>query len=1135
MPSLTPLKTAVQGSYSGSILAETGVVVNFRFKGNIMSKAFPRTFLLNRVAVGAVFLAGFVNLASGQSTFGSITGTVTDPSGAAIPNAKTIARNEATAVERSVQSAADGVYSLTDLLPGTYTVSIEATGFSTLERKGVVLDANRIVNVDGRMAVGSASSKVEVTGAAPIINTETSTTSFVKTGSEIVDTPLAMRQAHSNLGFATYNPGANVGGSAEIMANGIRTLDGYSSTDGIVEMSDPVGVGGGQISPDMDSIAEVNYILVDAPAEFKSPVNFTTVTKSGTNAFHGMAFYEYLSSELNARNFFSATVPFRVYNDFVLNLGGPIRKNKAFFFFNYDQEHNRNETVVTGNTPPVAWRNGDFSSLLPTAIKNPLTGVAFPGNIVPTSLINPQGANTMSILYPLPNYGPPTLQAGNWRGNIPGLSNPKSTDWRVDYNFSEKDVVYVRFTYRHIAGLAAQAFMPPEGQYHSQRDSTTGAAVWTHTFGAGLLNELRFGGARNNNVFHPLLEGGKIVSQIGIPGVPTTVTYGVPGFIVTGLTSQNQTTNGKSVDTDFQYTDTLSWTRGAHSMKFGFDAIQDFIPTVTYTTIYGAYTFNGSYSGNASADLLLGLPQSIALTVPVAEPHLHGTMWSLYAQDQWKVTPRLTANYGLRYELPGPYYESNGHLYTFNPANGDLVIPPNGISGVNPLYPNNIPLETTTQAGYPNTIVTFQKVNFYPRVGLAYKITEDGKTAIRAGYGIYGDTIYGSMAQTFTGGPFGGSETITNSTAAATVAAGKTAFTLSNPFTSGAKGTSAALQSVLGINPDIKVPYLQQWNVTLERQIGTMGLSIAYVGAHATDLLYGRNLNEPAPSTTPFTGYTNYPKLGTITYVTNGATQNYHSLQLAAVKHLGKGLTFTTGFTWARDLTDSPDNGNYYNSQQLIQNQYNLKAEYGNNVFTPNKRFIAEAVYSLPFGKGQRLLINLPRVANAVIGGWRLSSVVVAQTGLYFTPSFSGFDAANTNNLSGRPDVVSGVSVIPSGGQSISNWFNLGAFAVPGCPSATPCSKPANVGRFGDAGVNILSGPGVKNLDLALMKDFHTTERFAWQIMVQGVNAFNHPNFGNPTGNISTPATGSVITATATAQQGSSPARTVYAMIKVNF
>ncbi|HEY3841158.1 MAG TPA: TonB-dependent receptor [Bryobacteraceae bacterium] len=1094
-----------------------------------MSQSKTPTSFLFGTAVWIGFLTAFINTCSAQSTFGSITGTVSDPSGAAVPGAKVTAVNQDTGVGRSASSGADGVYSITDLLPGTYLVRMENSGFSTLERQGVVLDANRIVNVDGQLALGSSSSRIEVQAAAPVINTETAATSFVKTGSEIADTPLLMRQSHSNLGFAVYNPGANIGSSAEIMANGIRTLDGYSSTDGIVEMADPDGVGGGQISPDIDSIAEINYILVDAPAEFKSPANITTITKSGTNQFHGMAFYEYNSNQMNARNFFAATVPYHVYNDFVLNLGGPIRHNKTFFFFNYDQEHSRNQTVVTANTPLAAWRSGDFSGLTAT-LKDPLTATPFAGNIIPASRINPQGANVLSVLYPLPNFGPPTLQAGNWRGNQPARGDPKTTDGRIDQNFSERDVFFGRATYRRITAINAQAFMPPLGQANQQRDSTTAALSWTHTFGPGLLNEVRFGVGRNSNRYHPTLIGSQILSQIGIPGVPISGVNGVPFFTVTGLTGTNQTSNGLSVDTDYHYSDNLSWTRGSHTMKFGFDAIRDYIPGFVYNNIYGSYSFTGTYSGNATADLLLGLPQTVGLQIPTPEQHLHGVMWSLYAQDQWKITRRLTASYGLRYELAGPYYDSNGHIYSFNPANGDLVVPANGIAGINPLYPNNIPIETATQAGFPaNTLVRFPKRNFYPRVGLAYKITQDGKTAIRAGYGIYGNTIYGSIPQSLTGGPFAGSETLTNS-----VAGGKAAFTLSNPFTSGATGKSAALQNITGINPNIRTPYLQQWNITLERQVGTIGLSIAYVGAHATDLLYNRNLNQPFPGTTPFAGYL-YPKLGTITYIENGAVQNYNSMQLAAVKHLGKGLTFTSGFTWARDLTDQADNNWFYGQQ--IQNQYNLRAEYGNNSFTPDKRFIAEAVYALPFGKGQPLLGQLPRGVNAIVGGWRLSSVVTLQSGQFFTPSFSGFDTSNTNNPGGRPDVAPGVSVIPSGGQTISNWINLGAFAIPGCPTATPvCSSPANVGRFGNAGYNILEGPPMRNMDLALMKNFHTTERFVWQIEVQAQDVFNHPNFASPTGNISSPATGAVITATnANDLQGSGAARTVYAMVKVNF
>jgi hypothetical protein len=320
-----------------------------------------------------------------------------------------------------------------------------------------------------------------------------------------------------------------------------------------------------------------------------------------------------------------------------------------------------------------------------------------------------------------------------------------------------------------------------------------------------------------------------------------------------------------------------------------------------------------------------------------------------------------------------------------------------------------------------------------------------------------------------------------------------------------------------------------------------MGVAIAYVGSHATKLLYQRNINEPAPSTTtytstllPYYSFDNH-NLGTVTYIDNGATQNYNALELTAKKNLGKGLLFNTSFTWQRDLTDQEDQ-NWAFGQQ-IQNQYCLSCEYGNNSFTPQKRFLAEATYALPFGHGQSLGSNINKYANGVIGGWKLSTVITLQSGPYFTPSFATYDPSNTNVLGGRPDVIPGVSVVPAN-KSVNNFVNLAAFAIPGCPFSTPvCSSPADVGRFGTAGINILEGVPLRDLDLSVMKKFHTTERFVWQIEVDSANVLNHPALAAPSGNISTANNGgAIIGATSSAGlAGSSADRTIYASIKVTF
>lgn len=1067
----------------------------------------------------------------GQSTFGSITGTVTDKSSAAVPGAKIVVTNQATGVVRRATAGSDGIYTVNDLLPDVYRLQVEASGFSPVDRSGLALDANRVINVDIQLSVGSATTRVEVVAAAPVINTETGTTSYTKTADHLLDMPVLVRQTNSNSGFAIYNPGVGVNDSGNFYANGVRQIDAYQSNDGIVEMADPDGVGGGPIAPDLDSIAEISYILANAPAEFKSPVNFTTVTKSGTNQLHGSAYYDYNGSALNTRNFFSNTVPFRVYNNYAVSVGGPIRKNKTFFFADFEDSSNHLASLINASTPLVPWRTGDFSGLLgKTVLKDPFTGQPYPNNQIPASQLNPTSLKAQSFFYPVPNFGSATTQSGNFRAQDPGSQVFKVVDGRIDHNFSEHDVVFGRGTYRRYPIDVWENFLPPLGQRDQLRTDSTAVFSWTHTFSPALLNEFRAGYARNRNFFEPHLVGSDILKQIGIQGITTTGIHDVPVFSITGLTGTGQLAHNVDLETNFQWTDNLSWTHGSHSFKFGFDAIRDQIGGGGIpNTVYGSYSFTGVYTGQAYADFLLGIPQSTSQSDPVPVRYMRGAMWNMYAQDQWKITPRLTASYGLRWELQGPYYDKLGRIFGFDPKKGALVIPDNGVPNVSPLFPKSIPVETATQAGYPDgALVQFPKTNFYPRIGLAYKLTADGKTAIRAGYGMFGNTIYGALASSSRGGPFAGSSTFFNS-----ITNGSALLQFPNPFVAGT-GQVGGLQNVSGFNPNISTPYTQQWNLTLERQIHTIGLSIAYIGSHSVNLLYSRNLNQPVAGVNPFSGYLN-PKFNSITWRENGGSESYNSLQVSAVKNLGQNLTFSTGWTWARDLTDVPDNDWIYSGS--IQNSYDRRSERGNNTFTPLQRFYADVVYSLPFGAHQQFLNRMPRVADAAFGGWRMSSVVTLQTGQFFTPRFDGFDPANTNSLGGRPDRIAGASLTPPGGATANNWFNVAAFKVPGCPDSNPiCTNPASIGRFGNAGVDILEGPPMKNVDLALLKDFSVHERVKVQFQAIFANAFNHPSFANPGGDISSPNTAAQITGThANYLKGSGASRAINFALRIRF
>jgi hypothetical protein len=1072
------------------------------------------------------------HIASAQTTFGSITGVVTDQSGASVPDAQITVVNQETGFTRRQTSAATGVYSVPNVVPGTYRVRVERPGFSPQEKQGVVLDANHVVTVDMQLTVGGSTTAVEVQGTVPIITTETSTTSYVKTGTQLLDSAVLVRQGNSTQGFVMYNPGVGVNDSGNYSGPGARQIDTYWTNDGIVEMQDLVGSGGSGVGPGLENVAEINYVLVNSPAEFKGATTVTTVSKSGTNLFHGSLYYDYNGNRLNARDFFSQSVPFAVYHDFAGSIGGPIRKNKTFFFTDYEGSRNHGAAVLTLNTPLAPWRTADFSGLLASGkvVKNPFTGEPFENNIIPSNMISPVSQKLQDIFFPQPNCGSAATTARDWCGNLPRSTDFNIVDGRVDHYFSERDTVFARVSYHRQPVVGQRNNLPPVGTYDQQRNDGNAIFSYSHTFSASLINEFRAGFSRDISDVSTRLSGDKILSQVGLEGVTTAGIPGQPVLTITGITSTSNYSIHDKALMNFEGTDNASWTHGNHSFKFGADFIRDlnnqnYLPN----TIYGTFSFAGKYSGSAYADFLLGLPQTTGLANPVPASYLRGTMWSFYAQDQYKVTQRLTLNYGVRWELSQPYNDKFGRTFNYSPAAGALVVPDKGLQSVNPLFPKSVKVISATEARYPQALLDFHKGNIYPRVGLAYKLTSNGKMVIRAGYGLFGNTVYGTIARNMGGGgPFAGSETFFNS-----ITNGAPLLSFPNPFAPSA-GAVGGFEDATGFNPRLSVPYLQQWNVTLERQIGNVGLSVAYVGSHAVNLLYGRNVNQVPPSTTPFSASElPNPNFNTINMYENGGSQRYNALQVSAAKRMGKNLNFSTGWTWARDLTDQSDD-DWVFADNPIQNQFDRRAEWGHNAYTPTHRIYADVMYSLPVGRHQRFGSHMPALAEGFLGGWRLSAVITLQSGQWFTPTFDGFDPSNTNTIGGRPDRIAGAPLYPAN-QSINNWYNIAAFKVPGCPDSSPlCDGPDNIGRFGNSGVNILQTPSMKNLDLALLKEFQIAEHKTFRIQATFSDALNHPNFGYPDGDISDAAP--VISSTnGNYLSGSSTSRVINLSVRFQF
>lgn len=1083
----------------------------------------------------AVVMAVFCGVSGAQMTDATIGGQVTDPQGTAVPGVTVVYTNINTGVPYTTQTNGEGIYMLPTMKPGLYRANVTKEGFKSIVKSDIEVHVQDQVSINFALVLGSVSETVTVLAGAPLVNTQTGTVASVTLPTQLEEMPIITRQYGDEAlyGYELYNVGVSdqLCTGCGITANGDRSggFHEQATVDGVTVMSGLDGVGGSTVQTGIEATGEVSVQLANAPAEFSQPVQMTMVSKSGTNQFHGGAFEDYNGNSLNTRNFFSSSVPFRVYNDFGASLGGPIKRDKTFFFGNYEGSRESTSVVDTLNVPLPAWRTGDFSGLS-KVVTNPYTGQPFPNNMIPPGMISPVSQKIQSLYFLLPNYGPPGLQAGNYRAlfkpGVNGLTRYDKFDTRLDHNFSPKDTMFGRLSYQHapIDAYIAHA-IPPFGFRTSLRVATSAVISWTHTITPSLLNEFRVGVARDNNQIKSPEVGSQILQDVGIQGVSTSEIPTYPSFSVSGLTSPGGVPNFAGISTNFEWTDNLSWVHGSHTLKFGFDLIRDRESGYYYGgNVYGTYSFSGAFTGSPYADFLLGLPTSTSNTIPTPIAHQFSNWWSAFAQDQYKVRRNLTLQLGIRWEFQGPVYDNRGLLYNLDPTTGALVVNSQGLTHINPQFPTNIPIVSASQAGFPSTMLFAHHANFYPRLGFAYRPFSNDKTVIRGAYGIYG--LYSPVAGDLEGGPFSGGESFTNR-----FVNGAPLFSFPDPFT-----TSGQLpaEAVDGISAHLGVPYLQQWNLTVERELAGFALSASYVGTHTVNLPYYYNLDQPMPSTTPFSASTPlpYPAYIAVYWAANGATDKYNGLQLSARRTYGRNLFVNTGFTWAKDLTDFQDSS-CFECQNAIQNAYNRAADYGNNGTYPAKSFFAQVVYTLPVGRGQRFLSGTSK-ADWLLGGWRMAWMVDAHSGLYFTPSFDGFDTSNTNNPGGRPDAIAGVNPAAAN-QTRTNWLNPGAFEVPGCTSANPlCSNPADIGRFGNAGVNTLEGPRLVDLDLSLMKDLHLTERFILEFRTTATNVFNHPNFGLPASDISAPGSYGVITNTAFDLNGQQ-ARFIDFMLRLRF
>jgi hypothetical protein len=1018
----------------------------------------------------------------GQSPLGTVTGLALDPAGSPITKATITLADKDTGADHRVTSNGSGGYTLADLKPGHYRLSAEAPGFAKFETVVFELQAYQTIRQDLRFQLPGQNVSVTVSEAASsVLQIDSPAISQGLNTKQIVELPTNVRGVWNNSGdsgllaqvMPLTIPGVvQVGAGAAWLtpgarANGVKVLvDGIDADFGNFGEADPVS------QPSMEAVQQFIVNSVATRAEFGGQSTITTVTKSGTNHYHG-ALYEYVRNTfLDARNPFYIAKQTENLHDYGGTFGGPIVHNKTFLFFNVEQYQGVQSyptPPTAASVPSLAYRAGNFSNL--ATFKTPF-GAAFPGNVLPASLLSPQALKAQQLLYPLPNFGASTLLAGNFRASYSGPDNERMTEGRIDHNFSDRHSAFVRFALKqdHYVIPGARSVLPPSstGTSTNVRTDDFGVIGDTYTITPNVVNEARLGVVVLSSKSSADLSGQGLLTAIGISGLPDrTGIHGIPNFTITGFSTVTESLLNPVNDGHAQASDTLSWIKGKHSMKFGAQFVTWFDNRylTSNAALFGNYSFSGQYTGSSYADFLLGLPSSVARLDPYQQQYNRFWDLALFAQDDFKVTPKLTLSYGLRYEYNSPFKAGDGNVYSFDLANGSIVVPnSHSQTYFSKYFPTSIPVITAAQAGVPESLRQSNKLNFAPRFGFSYQLDNSAKTVVRGGWGLYYLHYSADLAAFLSGGPYSFSTTITNPSAAP-------AYTLANPFALAGTAGSVTLNAIA---PNLRVPYAMELNLSIERELArNLGVRVSFIQHDARQLVYERNVNQPLPSTNTFTQASRpYPLYGNITYADNGANSNYNALQIAVSKRLSHGLSFESAFVWEKELSEIDDTGDP-EVNTAIENAYNRSRDRANVYSVPHYQWMNQALYELPFGNKKWW------------GGWEVNTLVNLQTGNWLNPQFSGVDPSGTNNSGGRPN-VGPVLEYP---KTLTSWFNPADFTLP----------VAKSGTFGTAGRNIIQGAGFVIVNLGVSKAISLEKYGKLQFGASFANVLNHLNYGQPT------------------------------------
>jgi hypothetical protein len=1048
-----------------------------------------------------------------QSTLGTLRGTVTDPQGAAVPSVPVLITDEATGVPRTVDTDLEGRYEVTNLRPGSYRVEVVTTNFRKFEQAGVTVSTGSATRVDAKLALGGVAETVTVQADATAnIVVESPSVSVGLDEQQLRDLP---RNGRDMTDFLALNPNV-MAGSGDLQFLGGRTYgvsyvqDGQSSTNAIFGTV-------GNSAPGLDAIGEIQVLSNSYSAEYGGLAGVVVTTKRGGNSYRGSAFYDFNDDSLNALTFNqkqagaergdpnSDTHAHR----WGASLGGPLVADKTFFFANY--EGSNQQEIYGGartNVPTAAMRNGDFSATS-IILRDPLTGQPFPGNVIPANRLDPTARRILDFFYPLPNAGTLATGMGVYQRFVPETRNRHRADLRLDHEATVNDSLFLRgsYQYRDPASIQFETGnnnFPELGIRDTKLTTYSVIGGWTKILSPTLVNEFRIGYNFDEQKRQSQYNVHQVNTQLGLENAPSVDAsrVGFPSFNFSGGSAASRPTNitDGSFNADrtikqnsFSIANNVSWVVGSHSLRLGGlwtrnSAIDGRGRGLNHR---GQYRFNNVQTGNALGDFLLGYTRDVSDRVGTRGPiDGHSDDFALFVQDDWRLNNDVTVFAGLRYELNGSWHEKGDVLGNFAPEDGGYHVVPN--AQVAALLPPGLQqlgrIRYADDLGLPVTLIESDKNNFSPRVGFAWRVGGRDQTVVRGGFGLFHPTVaIQGLRDLLASNMFRYGST-------------RTAPPLSQGFSGGTPFVDPADFGNQGIDPNVESPDVYQYHLTLEQVLpGDFGVRVSYMGSTMRKLLVDRDMNTLPASTTPFdpSNPDDYARLPFPLYgyymdnVDNRGEGQLHAFQLELRRRWRSGLAFNAAYTYANSDGNAPDTGNS-SLGPVMFDPYDIEKDRGPDPQVVDHRLVLNATWDIPVGKGRQHGANMSGWADALFGGWTVSTLVQARTGQHLTPFFSSFYTTSPWNtgkpLDGlgssfccawRPDQVHD----PNTGGSRDSFYDVTAYALP--PD----------GRLGNAKKGSLTGPGTWVVNFGIYKDIVTRGQFRLQLSALLDNAFNHPQF----------------------------------------